>query len=228
MEYYEGVSGSRMHAAYFRPAESTRTCRPACSIRWCLDQAVLSVPQEHREAADGPHLPHAHRRHRHVSAEDAIAWGFSGPMIRASGLRGICASRSPTTYYELMDFDIPVGKKLATAFARYLVRIEEMYQSVRIMEQCVKALRTVAARCGSTTARSSPPRRGEMKDSMEALIHHFKLYNEGYKVPAARPYYRRRSAEGRVRRLLVSDGTNKPYRCQDPRTGFPAICRRST
>ena len=120
-----------------------------------------------------------------------------------------------------MDFDIPVGKT-GDCYARYLVRIEEMYQSVRIMEQCIAALRKVGGPVRVDDRKISPPRRGEMKDSMEALIHHFKLYTEGYKVPAGETYTAVEAPKGEFGVYLVSDGTNKPYRCKIRAPGFRA------
>jgi NADH-quinone oxidoreductase subunit D len=118
-----------------------------------------------------------------------------------------------------MDFDIPVGKT-GDCFARYLVRIEEMYQSARIMEQCIQALRTVTGPVRVDDRKISPPRRAEMKDSMEALIHHFKLYTEGYKVPEGEVYAAVEAPKGEFGVYLVSDGTNKPYRCKIKAPGF--------
>jgi NADH-quinone oxidoreductase subunit D len=118
-----------------------------------------------------------------------------------------------------MDFDIPIGKT-GDCFARYLVRIEEMYQSVRIMEQCIAALRKVGGPVRVDDRKIAPPRRGEMKDSMEALIHHFKLYTEGYKVPAGETYTAVEAPKGEFGVYIVSDGTNKPYRCKIRAPGF--------
>ena len=144
-------------------------------------------------------------------------------MIRASGIPWDLRKSQPYDVYDRMDFDIPVGKT-GDCFARYLVRIEEMYQSARIMEQCIAgAAHGEAARCASTTARSRRRARGEMKGSMEALIHHFKLYTEGYKVPAGETYTAVEAPKGEFGVYLVSDGTNKPYRCKIRAPGFPHL-----
>ena len=121
-----------------------------------------------------------------------------------------------------MDFDIPVGKT-GDCYARYLVRIEEMYQSLRIMEQCIAALHTVKGPVRVDDRKIAPPRRGEMKGSMEALIHHFKLYTEGYKVPAGETYTAVEAPKGEFGVYLISDGTNKPYRCKIRAPGFPHL-----
>jgi len=154
--------------------------------------------------------------------EQALDWGFSGPMIRASGLPWDLRKSQPYDVYDRMDFDIPVGKT-GDCFARYLVRVEEMRQSARIMEQCVKALRTVKGPVRVDDRKIAPPRRGEMKGSMEALIHHFKLYTEGYKVPAGETYTATEAPKGEFGVYLVSDGTNKPYRCKIRAPGFPHL-----
>ena len=143
-------------------------------------------------------------------------------MIRASGMPWDLRKSQPYDVYDRMDFDIPVGKT-GDCFARYLVRIEEMYQSARIMEQCIAALRTVTGPVRVDDRKISPPRRGEMKDSMEALIHHFKLYTEGYKVPAGETYTAVEAPKGEFGVYLVSDGTNKPYRCKIRAPGFPHL-----
>ena len=158
----------------------------------------------------------------HVSKEQAIDWGFSGPLIRASGIPWDLRKSQPYDVYDRMDFDIPVGKT-GDCFARFLIRIEEMYQSARIMEQCVKALRTVKGPVRVDDRKIAPPRRAEMKDSMEALIHHFKLYTEGYKVPAGETYTAVEAPKGEFGVYLVADGTNKPYRCKIRAPGFPHL-----
>jgi NADH-quinone oxidoreductase subunit D len=140
-------------------------------------------------------------------------------MIRASGLPWDLRKSQPYDVYDRMDFDIPVGKT-GDCFARYLVRVEEMRQSARIMEQCIKALRTVTGPVRVDDRKIAPPRRGEMKGSMEALIHHFKLYTEGYKVPAGETYTATEAPKGEFGVYLVSDGTNKPYKCKIRAPGF--------
>jgi NADH-quinone oxidoreductase subunit D len=157
-----------------------------------------------------------------VSLEDAWKWGFSGVMVRGSGAAWDLRKAQPYDVYDRMDFDIPVGKT-GDCFARYLVRIEEMVQSARLMEQCIKALRTVKGPVRIDDRKIAPPRRAEMKSSMEALIHHFKLYTEGYKVPPGETYTVVEAPKGEFGVYLVSDGTNKPYRCKIRAPGFPHL-----
>mgnify|MGYP000671900755 CR=1 FL=1 len=130
--------------------------------------------------------------------------------------------QEPYSIYPELDFEVPVETE-GDAFARYLVRIEEMYQSVRIMEQCIVALRKVGGPVRVDDRKLSPPRRGEMKGSMEALIHHFKLYTEGYKVPAGEVYVAVEAPKGEFGIYLVSDGANKPYRLKCRAPGFPHL-----
>ncbi len=224
MEYYEQVSGSRMHAAYFRPGGVHQDLPDGM-----LDSMDGWLKQFYPFMKDIEYLLNENRIFRQrtvdigvVSAEQALDWGFSGPLIRASGLAWDLRKSQPYDVYDRMDFDIPVGKT-GDCFARYLVRIEEMYQSARIMEQCVKALRTVGGPVRVDDRKISPPRRGEMKGSMEALIHHFKLYTEGYKVPAGETYTAVEAPKGEFGVYLVSDGTNKPYRCKIRAPGFPHL-----
>jgi len=214
MEYYEGVSGSRMHANYFRPGGVHQDLPDGM-----LDSMDAWIKQFYPFLRDLENLLNDNRIFRQrmvdigvVSKEQAIDWGFSGPLIRASGLAWDLRKSQPYDVYARMEFDIPVGKT-GDCFARYLVRVEEMYQSARIMGQCVAALRTVTGPVRIDDRKISPPRRGEMKDSMEALIHHFKLYTEGYKVPAGETYTAVEAPKGEFGVYLIADGTNKPYRC---------------
>ena len=224
MEYYEGVSGSRMHANYFRPGGVHQDLPEGM-----LDSMEAWIKQFHPFVKDLEILLNDNRIFRQrtvdigvVSKQQALDWGFSGPMIRASGIPWDLRKAQPYDVYDRMDFDIPVGKT-GDCFARYLVRIEEMVQSARIMEQCIKALRTVKGPVRIDDRKIAPPRRAEMKSSMEALIHHFKLYTEGYKVPAGEVYAAVEAPKGEFGVYLVSDGTNKPYRCKIRAPGFPHL-----
>jgi len=221
MEYYEQVSGSRMHAAYFRPGGVHQDLPDGM-----LDSMEGWIKQFYPFMKDVENLLNDNRIFRQrtvdigiVSAEQALDWGFSGPLIRASGIPWDLRKSQPYDVYDRMDFDIPLGKT-GDCFARYLVRIEEMYQSVRIMEQCIAALRKVGGPVRVDDRKISPPRRGEMKDSMEALIHHFKLYTEGFHVPAGETYTAVEAPKGEFGVYLVSDDTNKPYRCKIRAPGF--------
>jgi NADH-quinone oxidoreductase subunit D len=156
-----------------------------------------------------------------VSLEDAWAWGFSGVMVRGSGAAWDLRKSQPYECYSEMEFDIPVGKN-GDNFDRYLIRMEEMRQSARIMRQCVDLLlgKESAGPVSNLDGKVVPPKRGEMKRSMEALIHHFKLYTEGYKVPAGEVYAAVEAPKGEFGVYLVSNGTNKPYRCKLRAPGF--------
>ena len=154
-----------------------------------------------------------------VSLEDAIAWGFSGVMVRGSGGAWDLRKSQPYECYDEMDFDIPVGKN-GDCYDRYLIRMEEMRQSVKIMRQCCARLRGEKGPVAATNQKIVPPKRGEMKRSMEALIHHFKLYTEGYHVPAGEVYAAVEAPKGEFGVFLVSDGSNKPYRCKIRAPGY--------
>ena len=215
MEYYEGVSGSRMHANYFRPGGVHQDLPDGM-----LDSMEGWLKQFYPFLKDLENLLNDNRIFRQrmvdigvVSKEQAIDWGFSGPLIRASGIPWDLRKSQPYDVYDRMDFDIPVGKT-GDCFARFLVRVEEMYQSARIMDQCVKALRTVKGPVRVDDRKIAPPRRAEMKGSMEALIHHFKLYTEGFHVPAGEAYAAVEAPKGEFGVYLVADGSNKPYRCK--------------
>jgi NADH-quinone oxidoreductase subunit D len=152
-----------------------------------------------------------------VSKEDALAWGFSGPMIRAAGLPWDLRKSQPYDVYDRMDFDIPTGTN-SDCYDRFMVRVQEVYQSARIIRQCLAEMPEGPIQ--STDRKVAPPKRGEMKQSMEALIHHFKLYTEGFHVPAGEVYVATESPKGEFGVYLVSDGSNKPYRCKIRPTAF--------
>jgi NADH-quinone oxidoreductase subunit D len=152
-----------------------------------------------------------------VSPEDALDWGFSGPMLRGSGVAWDLRKAQPYDVYAEMDFDIPIGKN-GDCWSRYLVRMEEMRQSVRIMKQAIAAMPPGLVMVNDRKV--SPPPRAEMKQSMEALIHHFKLYTEGYHVPAGETYTAVEAPKGEFAVYLVSDGGNRPYRCKIRAPGF--------
>ncbi|MBM3644703.1 MAG: NADH-quinone oxidoreductase subunit D [Alphaproteobacteria bacterium] len=224
MEYYEQVSGSRMHAAYFRPGGVHQDLPDGM-----LESMAGWTKQFLPFLKDIDSLLTENRIFRQrtvdigvVDKAMALDWGFSGPLIRASGVPWDLRKSQPYDAYERVDFDIPVGKT-GDCFARYLVRLEEMRQSVRIMDQCIAKLRRLKGPVRVDDRKIAPPRRAEMKDSMEALIHHFKLYTEGYKVPAGETYTAVEAPKGEFGVYLVSDGTNKPYRCKIRAPGFPHL-----
>ena len=213
MEFYERASGARMHTAYFRPG-GVHQDLPAGLLE---DIATFceTLPQ-HIDDVETLLTDNRIFRQRSVdigavSLEDALDWGFSGPMLRASGAPWDLRKAQPYECYEDLEFDIPVGKK-GDCFDRYLVRIEEMRQSIRIMRQCIE--RMPDGPVMTQDHKVTPPRRAEMKRSMEALIHHFKLYTEGFHVPAGETYTVVETPKGEFGVYLVADGTNKPYRCK--------------
>ncbi|MEE9251649.1 MAG: NADH-quinone oxidoreductase subunit D [Alphaproteobacteria bacterium] len=213
MEFYERVSGARMHAAYFRPG-GVHQDLPAG-----LAEDIMAFAERfpaHIDDVEGLLTENRIFKQRLVdigaiSAEQAFDWGFSGPMLRASDVAWDLRKAQPYDGYERMDFDIPVGKN-GDCYDRYLVRVEEMRQSVRIIKQCLREMPGGPVMVDDNKV--APPRRSEMKHSMEALIHHFKLYTEGYHVPAGEVYAAVEAPKGEFGVYLVSDGTNRPYRCK--------------
>jgi len=221
MVFYERASGSRMHANYFRPGGVHQDLPPQLVDdidAWC--DPFLKVVDDLEE------LFIANRIFKQrnvdigvVSLEDAWAWGFSGVMVRGSGAAWDLRKAQPYECYGEMDFDIPVGKN-GDNYDRQCIRMEEMRQSVRIMKQSIAALRKASGPVSTPDNKIVPPKRSEMKRSMEALIHHFKLYTEGYHVPAGEVYAAVEAPKGEFGVYLVADGTNKPYRCKIRAPGF--------
>jgi NADH-quinone oxidoreductase subunit D len=213
MEFYEKVSGARLHANYFRPG-GVHQDLPAG-----LAEEIYGFCEEFPQRLDDlDQLLVENRIFKQrtvdigiISAQDAIDWGFTGPMLRASGVPWDLRKSQPYDAYAEMDFDIPVGKH-GDCWNRFLVRIEEMRQSVRIMKQALDKMPPGPVKVNDRKV--APPPRAEMKQSMEALIHHFKLYTEGYHVPAGETYTAVEAPKGEFGVYLVSDGSNKPYRCK--------------
>jgi NADH-quinone oxidoreductase subunit D len=219
MEFYERASGARLHAAYFRPG-GVRSDLPA----GLLEDIMGFVESFPKHIDDVHELLTDNRIFRQrlvdigvASAEEAFDWGFSGPMLRGSGIAWDLRKAQPYDAYADMDFDIPVGKN-GDCFDRYLVRMEEMRQSLRIMKQSIEKMPGGPVKVENN--KIVPPSRAEMKRSMEALIHHFKLYTEGYHVPAGEVYAAVEAPKGEFGVYLVADGTNKPYRCKIRAPGF--------
>lgn len=220
MEFYDRVCGARLHANYFRPG-GVRYDMPAGLLEDMLEWAEKSVPPV---ISDLDELLTENRIFKQrtvdigtVTADEAMDWGFSGPMIRASGLPWDLRKSQPYEVYDQMDFDIPVGKT-GDCYARYLVRMEEMRQSLRIMRQAIEKMPEGPVMVDDYKV--APPPRAEMKHSMEALIHHFKLYTEGYHVPAGETYAAVEAPKGEFGVYLVADGTNKAHRCRIRAPGF--------
>ncbi len=219
MGFYERATGARLHANYFRPGGVHQDLPSGL-----LDDIMAFCDGFPPILADIENLLTENRIFKQrnvdigiVTAEQAMAWGFSGPMLRGSGIAWDLRKSQPYDVYERMDFDIPIGKN-GDCYDRYLLRIEEMHQSLRIMRQCVEEM--PAGPVMTDDRKIRPPQRTEMKRSMEALIHHFKLYTEGFHVPAGETYTTVEAPKGEFGVYLVSDGTNQPYRCKIRAPGF--------
>jgi NADH-quinone oxidoreductase subunit D len=213
MEFYERVSGARMHAAYYRPGGVHQDLPVGL-----LDDILAWTERFPKFLDDIENLLTNNRIFKQrlvdigaASAAEALDWGFTGPMLRASGVAWDLRKAQPYMVYDRMKFDIPVGKN-GDCYDRYMVRMEEMRQSLRIIRQCVSEMPD-GPHC-SSDRKITPPPRAEMKRSMEALIHHFKLYTEGFHVPPGETYTAIEAPKGEFGVYLVSDGTNKPYRCK--------------
>jgi NADH-quinone oxidoreductase subunit D len=221
MVFYERASGSRMHANYFRPGGVHQDLPPQLVDdidAWC-DPFLKVVDDLSALFIDNRIFKQRNVDIGVVSLEDAWAWGFSGVMVRGSGAAWDLRKAQPYECYAAMDFDIPVGRN-GDNYDRQCIRMEEMRQSVRIMKQALAALRQTPGPVSMPDNKIVPPTRGEMKRSMEALIHHFKLYTEGYRVPAGEVYAAVEAPKGEFGVYLVGDGTNKPYRCKIRAPGF--------
>ena len=219
MEFYEAVSGARLHSNYYRPGGVNRDLPAGLADR--IGEWAETFP---KFIDDLEGLLTANRiwKQRTVdigvmSPEDALAWGWSGPPLRASGIAWDLRRAQPYDKYAEVDFQIPVGRN-GDCYDRYLVRIWEMRESVKIIRQCLAKMQPGPVKLHDN--KIAPPPRGEMKRSMEALIHHFKLYTEGFHVPAGATYTATESPKGEFGVYLVADGTNKPYRCKIRPTAF--------
>ncbi len=219
MQIYEAVSGARMHANYFRAGGVHGDIPPKvfAQIGDFLDNRMKLFEDAISLVADNRIFKQRNVDIGKVSRDDAIAWGFSGPMIRAAGVAWDIRRSQPYEVYERMEFEVPVGTN-GDCYDRFMVRVEEVRQSWRIARQCLKEMPDGPV--GSLDRKVFPPLRAEMKTSMEALIHHFKLYTEGYHVPAGEVYVATESPKGEFGVYLVADGTNRPYRCKIWPTGF--------
>ncbi len=223
MVFYERASGSRMHAAYVRPGGVHQ------DIPQKLVDDIGTFTDKHSKVLDdieGLLTDNRIFKQRNVdiglvTLDQAFAWGFSGVMVRGSGAAWDLRKSQPYECYNELDFDIPIGKN-GDNYDRYLIRMQEMRESLKIMRQCVNKLSSAegAGPVSSMDGKVVPPKRSEMKQSMEALIHHFKLYTEGYKVPAGEVYAAVEAPKGEFGVYLVSDGSNKPYRCRLRAPGF--------
>ena len=246
MDAYEAVSGARMHAAYYRPGGVYRDLpdsMPQCEASKIHNAAAVKRLNENRQGSLLDYLedftsyfPQRVDEYETlltdnriwkqrtvgigvVSPERALAMGFTGPMLRGSGVVWDLRKKQPYEVYDRIDFDIPVGVE-GDCYDRYLVRVEEMRQSNRIIKQCIDWLRANPGPVMSDNLKYAPPRRESMKQNMEELIHHFKLFSEGFHMPAGEVYSAVEHAKGEFGIYLVSDGANKPYRMKIRAPGF--------
>ena len=219
MGFYEKVSGSRMHSAYIRPG----------GVHQDLPKGLL---EEITEFANGyikyvddlENLLTDNRIFKQrmvdigvVTKDEALAWGFSGPMIRGSGLAWDLRKSQPYEVYGELDFDIPIGNN-GDSYDRYLIRVAEMRESIKIIKQCLEKM--PQGPIMTSDRKIAPPKRGEMKHSMEALINHFKLFTEGYHVPVGEAYAAVEAPKGEFGVYIISTGGNKPHRCRVRAPGF--------
>jgi NADH-quinone oxidoreductase subunit D len=223
MVFYERASGSRMHAAYFRiggvhqdlPEKLIDDIAVFCDpfLKVCDDLEGLLT--------DNRIFKQRNVDIAVIKLEDAWKWGYSGVMVRGSGAAWDLRKAQPYECYSELEFDIPVGKH-GDCYDRYCIRMEEMRQSVRIMKQCLERLKSADGQgpVHDVDNKIVPPKRGEMKRSMEALIHHFKLFTEGFHVPGGEVYAAVEAPKGEFGVYLIADGTNKPYKCKIRAPGF--------
>nr|YP_010032399.1 Nad7 [Schizocladia ischiensis]QOW07613.1 Nad7 [Schizocladia ischiensis] len=219
MEFYERVSGARMHAAYIRPGGLSQDISLGL-----LDDIYLFANQFATRLDEMEEMLTANRIWKQrlvdigrVSAAEALDWGFSGVMLRGSGISWDLRKHQPYEVYEKLDFHIPIGTN-GDCYDRYLLRVEEMRQSLGIIYQCLNQMPKGSVKIDD--AKISPPTRSQMKQSMESLIHHFKLYSEGVLVPAGETYTATEAPKGEFGVYLISNGSNRPYRCKIKAPGF--------
>ena len=226
MVFYERASGSRLHANYFRPGGVHQDLPQALIddiAAWC-DPFLKVLADIDELLTDNRIFKQRNVNIGVVSLEDAMAHGFTGVMMRGSGAPWDLRKAQPYECYADLEFDIPIGKN-GDNWDRYLIRMEEMRQAVRIMKQCLERLNSPAGRGPVLLPnhKVTPPRRAEMKKTMEGVIHHFKLYTEGFRVPEGEVYAAIEAPKGEFGVYLVADGSNKPYRCKIRAPGFPHL-----
>ncbi len=222
MEFCERVCGARMHMNYFRIGGVARDLPDGLAediLAWC-DRFPQMISDVETLLSDNRIFKQRTVDVAKVSPDQALDWGFTGANLRASGVAWDLRKAQPYDVYAKMDFDIPVGKH-GDCFDRYVVRMLEMRESLKIMRQAIEQMPEGPVK--SENRKVCPPLRGEMQSSMEALIHHFKLMSEGFHVPAGETYTAVEAPKGEFGVYLVSDGTNKPYRCKIRAPGFPHL-----
>ncbi|WP_264375036.1 MULTISPECIES: NADH-quinone oxidoreductase subunit D [unclassified Wolbachia] len=219
LEFYERASGARFHAAYIRPGGLA-----ADIPEGLIEDIAKFIEQFPKYIDDVDELLTENRIWKQrtvgiseISIKQALDWGFSGPMLRAAGLAWDLRKSQPYEIYDQLDFDIPIGQN-GDCYDRYLVRMAEIRQSISLVKQCVEKIPEGPIK--TEDRKISPPPRAEMKTSMEAMIHHFKLYSEGYSVPEGEAYTAVEAPKGEFGVYIVSDGTNRPYRCRIRAPGF--------
>lgn len=219
ISFYEKVSGSRMHAAYIRPGGVSQDMPDGL-----LEEIAEFSENYPKLLADMEDLLTDNRIFKQrmceigvVSKDEALDWGFTGVMLRGSGVAWDLRKSQPYEVYDKMDFDVPIGKN-GDSYDRYLIRVAEMYESIKIINQCVQQM--PKGEVFTDDGKIAPPSRNELKDSMEAIIHHFKLYTEGYHVPKGEAYCAVEAPKGEFGVYLISEGSNKPHRCRIRAPGF--------
>jgi NADH-quinone oxidoreductase subunit D len=219
LQFHEAVSGARFHAAYFRPGGVHQDMPEGMEEK--LNDHFKTLPK-FIDDLEGLLTNNRILRQRSVdigviSKQEAIERGCTGPVLRSAGVTWDLRRSQPYDAYDKVDFEVPVGKK-GDCFDRYLVRIEEMRQSISIIQQCLSQIKS--GEISVIDNKITPPKRSEMKQSMESLIHHFKLFTEGYRVPEGQTYNAVEAPKGEFGVFLASDGSNKPYRCKIRAPGF--------
>ncbi|CCE77714.1 MULTISPECIES: NADH-quinone oxidoreductase subunit D [Wolbachia] len=219
LEFYERASGARFHAAYIRPGGLA-----ADIPEGLIEDIAKFIAQFPKYIDDVDELLTENRIWKQrtveiskISIKEALDWGFSGPMLRAAGLAWDLRKSQPYEIYDQLDFDIPIGQN-GDCYDRYLVRMAEIRQSISLVKQCIEKIPEGPIK--TEDRKISPPPREEMQESMEAMIHHFKLYSEGYHVPEGEAYVAVEAPKGEFGVYIVSDGTNRPYRCRIRAPGF--------
>ncbi len=219
MEFYERVSGARMHAAYFRPGGVSADIPLGLlnDIYMFVEQFTIRLTEVEEMLTDNRIWKQRLVDIGVVSYKDAMQWGFSGVMLRGSGIKWDLRKSQPYEVYGDVEFEIPVGTN-GDCYDRYLIRIFEMKESLKIIEQCLNKLPDGVIK--STDNKFTPPSRSDLKDSMESLIHHFKIYTQGFNVFRGESYTANEAPKGEFGVYLISDGTNRPYRCKIKAPGF--------
>jgi len=219
MEFYERVSGARMHAAYIRPGGVSQDIPVGLlkDIYTFTEQFASRIDELEEMLTNNRIWKQRLVNIGVVSSEEALNWGFSGVMLRGSGVSWDLRKSQPYEVYDQMNFDIPVGLR-GDCYDRYLCRVEEMRQSLRIISQCLNQMPEGLIK--TDDRKVTPPSRTQMKTSMESLIHHFKYYSEGFSVPIGETYSAIEAPKGEFGVYLVSNGTNRPYRCKIRAPGF--------